>query len=104
MAICYLCKGKEVVQVQNDTVGGTWPCPKCRIQEFHIRHEVSDAEMQSYQGSEQELDRYMRHATKCNFVTQLLDAFEIYVEIDAKNKKRTYRMDLWVVLPKTKGG
>jgi hypothetical protein len=103
VAICYLCRDKQVIQVKGDTIAGLWPCPKCRLEEFHIRHEVTAAELESFRGEQRELDGYVQRDLKHRFIACLLDAFDVVVEIEAKTGKRTYKMDLWVLLPKTKG-
>ncbi len=104
MAICYLCRGKELVQVKDDTVGGIWPCPKCRVQEFHVRHKVTTQEVESFGGSASELLEYHSINIRRKFIESLLDVFDVVIEVEPITKERLFKMDLWVVLPKTKGG
>lgn len=103
--ICYLCKGKEVVQIVGDKMSNTlWPCPQCRLEEVHVRYEVTNLEMQQFRGEAAELDRHLKRHVKDRIIHELADLFDVSVEIDAKKSSRIYKVDAWIMLPKTKGG
>lgn len=104
MAICYLCKGKEVVQIKDDKIARLWPCPSCRIEEFHVVFKISKLDAEQFVGDKQERIAYMKHHVKHRLVNDLVDAVsDAREQIDSNTGEITYEIELWVVLPRIKG-